>query len=359
MQTAFLLVYTIMPTAILFVPGITSKYSKNDAWISTILAGCMGFGVAYLASILTRKYPSETVVQFSEKILGKWFGKAMGLIYALYFLYVGYFVQREFSDFMITFVLPKTPIEVVIATFTLLSAYGLYLGLEVLGRSNSVVAWIGFSALFFVIAFITKDMKLENLQPILQKTTWSEVFMGALAPGSWMSECAIIMMFAPYMDKPEKSLKMNFLAMTILTLILTLVVVSGIGVLGPELLGRLNFPFFNLVKYVEPAEFLERIDPIFITIWITGMVMKFSIYYFTGVLGIAQSFKLKSYRPLVLPTGLLLTALSLSSWENIIELKEFSRMVFPPSVLFVTVGCTFLLALGEWFRRLLKKENRG
>lgn len=357
MQTMLLVVYTVLPTAILFVPGITSGYSKNDGWISTLLAGCFGLTVAILSAALTRKYPEATVVQFSSKIVGKWLGSTVGLLYSLYFLYVAYFVQREFSDFMGTFVLPQTPPIFIISTFTILSAYGLYLGLEVLARTNSLTALVGIFTLVVVIAFMTKDMNLDNLLPILKKNSPGSIVMGALAPGCWISECVIILMFSPYMNKPRQSLKISIYAVVTLVAIMTLFVISGLSIFGHEIVSRLNFPLFNLVKYMRPALFFERADPIFIAIWITGMIMKFSIYYFTGVLALSQVFRLKEYRPLVLPTGLLLVALSIVSWDNVAELKDFSRNVFPPSVCLITIGLTFLLAGTVWIRQIFEKNR--
>ncbi len=359
MQTMLLIVFTILPTAILFVPGITSSFSKNDAWMSTLLAGFVGLLVAWLCAALTSRYPGETVIQFSGKIVGKWGGLAVGWMFSLYFLYVAYFVLREFNDFMNTFVLPETPSIFIVGSFTILAAHGIYKGLDVLARSNSVIGLICLAALGIVMLIMINDMKWAELLPIFGKNTTGSIVMGSFAPSCWISECAIIMMFAPYMNKPEQAMRMNMLAIAVILVTLTLFVIGGLTIFGYDILSRLHFPLFHVVKYARPAEFLERIDPVFIAVWIAGMIMKFSIYYYSGVLGLAQTLQLPNYRSLVLPTGMLLVALSLISWNNIAELKQFSSDVFPPSVLFVTVGVTLLLAVGMWCRRLFGDKKAG
>lgn len=357
LQVFFLLIHTIMPTAVLFVPGITVHFAGNDAWLSTLMAGVFGFLVAGLSVMLTRMYPGATVVHIGERMLGKWPGKAIGFLYSFYFLYGSYIIQREFGEFMNTVVLRRTPQVVVIGFLTLLAAYALYMGLEVLARISEFIGLIGILTFSMILLFMIREISLENMLPLFVSSP-QKILLGSLAPASWIGECAIIMMFAPFMASPKRAVKATLLCVAVVTLNMTLIVLEGIGMFGGTMIGRMNFPFFSMLMYMEPAEFVERLDPIFIAIWVAGMLVKLCVFYYAGVLGLAQTFGMQTYRPLILPAGLLLTALSLSSWRGLTELLDFTIKVVPPSISFFNLGITLLLFVIAWMKRR-SDQNRA
>ena len=71
LQMAIMMFPTIAATAVLGVPSITAKYAKTDFWLSPILASLIGYVTVYIAYQLHKLYPKQTVIQFSEQIIGR------------------------------------------------------------------------------------------------------------------------------------------------------------------------------------------------------------------------------------------------------------------------------------------------
>lgn len=89
-----------------------------------------------------------------------------------------------------------------------------------------------------------------------------------------------------------------------------------------------------------------RVDAFLVIIWLAGMLSKIGIFYFVAVLGAAQLLKLKDYKPLVLPMGVILTALSALVVGNTVEITQYIVSVFPPlAYLFEWVIPAVLLAV--------------
>ena len=86
LQMAFIMYPTIVATAILGVPSITAKYAKNDLWLSPILASLIGYVTVYIAYKLHKLYPKQTIIQFSEQIMGRIRGENSRFV-ILVFLY--------------------------------------------------------------------------------------------------------------------------------------------------------------------------------------------------------------------------------------------------------------------------------
>ena len=85
LQMAVMMYPTIVATAILSVPSIIAKYTKNDLWLSPIFASLIGYVTVYIAYKLHKLYPKQTVIQFSEQILGRFAGK-LSVCYSCFFI---------------------------------------------------------------------------------------------------------------------------------------------------------------------------------------------------------------------------------------------------------------------------------
>ena len=88
LQMAFMMYPTIVATAVLGVPSITAKYAKNDLWLSPILASLIGYVTVYIAYKLHKLYPKQTVIQFSEHIMGRFAGKILGFLFLFFYIQI-------------------------------------------------------------------------------------------------------------------------------------------------------------------------------------------------------------------------------------------------------------------------------
>ncbi len=352
----------VLATAILFVPAVAAQHARQDAWLSLPLAGLFGALVTYIAARLALRFPQETVVQYAPRVLGPVAGKMVGLIYVYYYLYVAYFVQREFSELVNTAYLPRTPMIVVIGVLTLLSVYVLYHGLEVLCRVNTVILWTVIAALLLVIALGIKEVRLEEFLPVLENG-FGPVILGAVAPGSWFGETAVILMLMPFIaaaDRPRMP-KFNLLAVLILFTLMELIVVSAVGRFGAAQTATKLFPTLSLARHVEipSLPIFSRQDALFMVFWIGGMLFKLSTFFYAGTLALAQWLNLTDYRPLILPLAVFITALAVQSWANITDLKSFTGEVFPFSISFVQFVLTGMILLVSIIRGMGGGRAKG
>ncbi|WP_309487243.1 GerAB/ArcD/ProY family transporter [Bacillus sp. ISL-4] len=139
LQMAFMMYPTIMATAILGVPSITAKYAKNDLWLSPILASLIGYATVYIAYKLHKLYPKQTVIQFSEQIIGRIPGKILGFLFLFFYIPITGQILRSYGEFIVDSFLVKTPISVIMASMVLLCAFIVRGGIEVLGRAAQIV----------------------------------------------------------------------------------------------------------------------------------------------------------------------------------------------------------------------------
>lgn len=349
-----------MATAILFVPAITAEHARQDAWLSLIPAYFFGTLQVYVAVRLARRFPGETIVQYAPRLIGQIPGKVIAFVYIFYFFYVGYFVQQEFMALMASAYMPRTPPIVFMVVLALLAAYAAYGGLEVICRVNTIVLSVALAALAAVFLLIFKDLKMWRFLPVLENGL-GPVMLGALPPGAWFGETAVILMLYPFIHNKQQAVKTSLLAVFILFVAMEAVVIGATGLEGPLEEARFLFPTFNIVRRIklEALPILERQDAVFMMVWVAAMMVKLTTFFFAGVLGLAQWVNVRDYRPLILPAAAVMTALAVQAWGNITELFAFSGEVFPLTIIFVNFLCTLLLLIAAVLRRLAAPSPAG
>lgn len=339
-----LMMSMVLPTAILTVPAITVKSAGQDAWLSIVVATLAGLLIAWLVVSLSLRFPGKTLFEYTEEILGKAPGKIFGLLYIwLFFLYIGSGAVREFGVFLVTAMMPDTPIIVFHIAVIAVAAYAVRNGLEVLSRFNQL--FIPVTALLAVVFILSaKDMKVARLLPVFD-TGLIPIVKGAVAPTMWLGEIVTLAMIIPYLNKPREAYRVAALSILLCSFFLAASILEGLLIFGPNMTGHWIFPTFNAVRVVSIANFLERLESVILMLWILGGIAKVGVFYYAAVLGSAQWLGLKDYRPLVLPVGVILTALSILLWgENIVDMLHFIAQVYVPFCLIVLeVGIPLLL----------------
>ncbi len=270
----------VLATAILFVPAITTKHAKQDAWLSVIIACFFGSLQIYTAVSLARRFPNASVVQYAPLILGKVPGKVVGFVYLFYFFYVGYFILQEFAALMSSSYMPLTPSIVFMLVLSLLAVYAAYGGLEVICRMSSVVLTVVLATMALIVLLIVKDIKIWRFLPVLENG-FNPILLGAISPGAWFGETAVILMLYPFINNKEKVVKTSLLAILTLFIAMEVVVTGAIGLLGPTETASFLFPTFNMVRRIklEALPFLERLDALFMMIWVAGMLIKLTTFF--------------------------------------------------------------------------------
>ncbi|KHF27768.1 Spore germination protein [Anoxybacillus sp. BCO1] len=78
----------------------------------------------------------------------------------------------------------------------------------------------------------------------------------------------------------------------------------NIAVLGADTVSRSTFPLLNTIQEIRVANFLERLDVLFMIALIVGGFFKVGVFFYAGVIGAADLFQIKEYQRLVYPLGI-------------------------------------------------------
>lgn len=348
-QAVYLNITYVIATALLGVPAIVTAQAGQDGWISSLLATLFGLAIAWLSVKLSSFFPGKTLIEYLGDILGRWPGKLLGFLYLFYFIHICSYMVREFGDFLDEVFVPKTPPIILQMVIIVMAAYTVKLGLEVLARVNQIFLPLILFSVILIFLLVLPEMDFKRLLPVFD-TGIVKIFKGSLAPAGWQGEIFAFAMIIPFLNKPGEAGKIATKSTLAVGLIFIFLIVGSLATFGP-IIDSMPYPVLNVTRIIAIAKFIERPESLIMALWITGAFVKITFFYYIAVLGSAQWLKLKDYRPLVMPLGVILVSLSTAIGENILEIIHFIAHVFPFYSLFFEGGIPLVLLIIALFRR--------
>ncbi|MFB5195778.1 GerAB/ArcD/ProY family transporter [Neobacillus sp. KR4-4] len=322
-QLFVLVVLFEMGSAILV--GIAAG-AKQDAWIAVLMGLIGGLMVFYVYYRLFVYYPDLPLTSYLQEIIGKWFGRLIGVLYVVYFLYCASRVLRDFGELLSSTIYNSTPLFVINSLMILTIIYAIHKGFEVISRVGEI---------FFAVVYVTAILgmllivfsgliHLENLKPILEngmkpviKTFLTQTITFPFG------EMVVFTMLLPFLRDKKKAKIVCLSGMILSGINITITVIVNISVLGVALFHRSTFPLLTTVGRIQIADFIERLDVLFMLYLIIGGFFKIAIYFYAAVAGAADIFRIPNQRKIGFPLGLIVLFASVTIASNYAEhIKE-------------------------------------
>ncbi|MGR6837189.1 GerAB/ArcD/ProY family transporter [Syntrophomonas erecta] len=322
-QLAFLVFMLLLGSALIYVPEASTG---RNAWLSTILAAGAGLLVLTIIIKLQLMFPGTSIFKISELALGKIPGKFLNAVYLWMVLLVATTYLYDSISFL-RIIFPFMPFLSLRALLLLTAAYCLYKGIGSLGHLAELL--IGPVIFFFLLGLLAplNLMDFGHLKPVLAE--WKPALAGIVYGANWpyaeVSILALLLPFTSDLKEEKRFIYYWFVAGLVALFLRTLVVLT---VLGPDQVGILRFPLYEVFRLVSVQNF-QRVELFFFILWFSTGFMAILIYYQGLVLGLKELFSLSGYRILILPSGLGILVLSAYMIRTDIEFLSVESMVLP------------------------------
>lgn len=321
-QLGTLLAVNVVGTTFIMLPSVVSRHALNASWISVLIGSLGGMAMAVILLKLATRFPDQTVTEYAPKILGPFFGGALGLCFTLVIGYLSSVLLRQFAEVFTTVIMPNTPISVFMLILTALVIYANYGGLTTIARLAQL--WFPIVVLSLVVLFAAagNEMQLARLKPPAGPG------IGPILDGSWIAwvvfgQGLILLWLFPFLRRQADGLKAIWWGKAVATLMLVGVTAGTVAILGALSTIHQTFPLLTVTRLVSIGGFIERLELIFIITWFVAAFLKISITFWAFSLGFAQILNVPSRKPLILPLAALTYMVGLVP-ENIIEVSSLS-----------------------------------
>lgn len=345
LQMAVLMYPGILATSVLSVPSVTMTYAGHDMWMSPLWAILIGLLAIYIAYRLNARYPSLSPIQSSVLITGEIPGKLFGLFFLLYMPHLNGVVIREYGEFVLSTILPGTPLYVVMGSLLFVCAINVRSGIEVIGRSGIILVALTVGFLAVILLLLIPELHPDELLPIAEKGIKPSL-LGAIAPASWLSEFAFLVFLLPFVSDRSRAWKASVFSLGAITVTMLAVNIVCLFLFG-DTTDSFVFPVMIAARYISFADFLQHIEAMVVAIWIAGIFVKMSLFLYIQAISLAQWLGLNDFRPLVFPLAFLDLAYSfwvVSNQSEIAALLGSSGNLYTLFVLIVLPGLLLAVA---------------
>ncbi|HNY67646.1 MAG TPA: endospore germination permease [Bacillota bacterium] len=342
----------VFATGFLAAARILVPAAGTAAWISALIGGAIGLGIAGLAGMLAARFPDQGLVGMAERVFGAPLGKLIGLTFVAYCSVVLGLGSRESVLAIWIAFLQTTPPVLISSVFYLLIIYAAYLGIEAIARvsliffSLVVISLVLLTALAIPVAAPTRLLPIvgNGLRPLIH---------GGLLAASYAAESVVVLAFIRHLKDKRGASRAMATGVAVGMVIMSTATGFGVMMLGVRGISRVTFPVLETARMVGFGQFLERAEILFLALWFSAALLKLAAVFYASITSIADVLGLRDYRPLIIPYALLGTALSLIP-KTVLETFDYLGMFVKYSVWYA-IALPVALLIGA----LVRGSRRG
>jgi spore germination protein KB len=345
--TILLIIGYVFGSAVIVSPG---TIVGQDAWIAQAIGLSIGLIFVWIFAHLLSCFPEKTLIEINETVLGSYFGRALSLLFLWFLFHLGSLTMTDYLDFIKIMIIPLTPAEIVVFLVILPCIYTAKKGIEVIVRCSLIL--IPFVLIFFLLitVFQINNYEFSNLKPIFTTPLPKLLWAGVMAASFPYVDTVAFLMILPFLNKGEK-IKITWLTGLVLGgLIVIISIIRTLLVLGDTLVNYI-YPAYYAVRIINIAEILNRFEIFTAMNYLIMGFVRITVLLYAISLGCGQVFKCQSYRPFVIPLGVLMALLSLNNFKHVTQNFEFLK-TYPVYALPLELGIPLLVFFAALIRGL-------
>ena len=102
---------------------------------------------------------------------------------------------------------------------------------------------------------------------------------------------------------------------------------------------------------------MTRLDVLVALTLLVTVFMKITVFYYVTVLGLAQLLRLRSYKPLIVPIGLIAVAISANLYPSDMEQVYAARFIWPFNAAFFEIVLPLITLIVIGLKNLFKNTD--
>jgi spore germination protein (amino acid permease) len=292
--------------AIGITAGVTARKVGGDTWTAMTIGFVIGIAVIMVITYLSSKFPEQTLIRLSEKILGKWIGIFIGLIMTLFFAVAFAASANVMTMHLKEYFLLETPFWVICFIYTLLCMYGVFLGIENIIRF-SLIGFLGILAINITMIFGTiNDFELINVLPLFDRGFTANITNSIYVFSDLAMAVFGIGMIYPMIDKKEKIASITFWSLIMCMGLILIWPLFELGVMGAGAMKQYVVVCMQQVRCAQLTRYFPRFELIMVAFFTFCTFVQSATMFYCSVYSLKQVTEIKKDWYIILPlTGIL------------------------------------------------------
>jgi len=306
MAEASALVFAVsFVTAFLGLPGEAIETSGELGWLSVLVSGLGTMVMLFLLIYVFQRLPGD-LVSVSGHLLGKVGAYAISAYYIIMFLGLATLWTRQFAENTLLAALPSMNFQLSVSWYGLGAVFLVYWGIETIARTAYVVLPFIVIGTLLVLGLLEPLYKPNYLFPWLGAGLTGTLLKGGILVGA-NAGSLLLAVLAESFQSPRVLKTAAVFGLGGSVLLKSLSVLVFTMVFGVPVALEKTLPFFDMSRLVYLTRYVQRIESIFIVLWVMVGILGIAVTLYMGLYLIARLVNLPAIRPLV-PTAAILVA---------------------------------------------------
>ncbi len=274
-----LIIIIMINKLILNIPYYIIDLVGSGAIVNIIYIGIIDLIITLIIIKLLDNFGNSDILDISEFLGGKVLKTLIGIISIGLFLIVSFITLVDFSNVLHTIYFQNFPIIYILFLFILGILIVNFVGFKSIIRAISFV--VPFAVISVIVAFfaIWKNLNINNLTPILGES-YHKTFILGISNTFSMYIIVYLYFIKPFLKDSSNFKKASIISYIISFILLLLTIISMLTLFNTSSKNEPINSLFLLSRQLELGQFIQRIDAIFILLWIFSIFAYLSFVIF-------------------------------------------------------------------------------
>lgn len=291
----------------LFLSGMSGGIQENGQiyWLSMILFTIIPLLVLLMMVYVHNTMPGDTFAVCKHLVgtVGAWI---IIVAYICMFFANSALILRQYAEYTLSTALPRVDFQLVIIWYAVTAGIICYLGIEALCRAGYILLPFMLVGLILILVMVNPFYVVYNLTPWQGNGIMTAVESGIKGAGYNIGVLSLVFLSSAFQNvKTIKSAAVYALGGALVLRIVYMLVYTM--VFGVAVGGEKAMPFFELARLVYLNEYIQRIEALFIVVWVIFGLLAIASSMYIGLHLIVVLLKLPVLRSIV-PLGAMIVA---------------------------------------------------
>lgn len=349
-QLIIVLVVMSISPAERFLPVYAARNAAEAGWITPIAALPPILLTIYFMQKIFNKYKNKSTAEIIKDILGKYIGTIALSIHFFWILYIIGFYIRHHAERLVSSIYPNIDINIFIVVTTIIIAYILRFGETAIARMGEILFPILFILITFIMLLLLSNIRLDALLPIAFSDA-IPIIRGSVGTLSVFCFIFVMFFFGDDIVGKQNTMKLFTKGSVVLLIMISMILFTTFGILGPSVTSRAPIPFLITVKQISIADTIENVESVVVATWVLSDTLLISTLGLI-LLHIAKGiFKLTDTKNFINIIGVFIFILANGIAKSRLELDSVASMINPYINAAIGFGTPVLLFIVGKLRR--------
>ena len=339
--------------SLLSIPKTLISNQKSAIILNIAYVSLIAIAFAYLVYRLFKAFPGKDIIDISEFLGGKYLKIILGVLFISYFAFTGSTLLRNFCESIKVVYFPNTKVVFIITMFIAAITIVCSLDFKANAKTNYVIMPIVLISMLFLFFSNVKNFSTDRMFPLLGDG-FTNTFITGIGNVFAFGGIIFLYLLPPLLKEPEKFKKIALTSIT-LSAIYILITVSIILFMFAYFVNIDEImPLFSAARNIEFGSFFQRLESIFLLIWLIVFACYISIVMMFCIEMFKKLTNLKDSKPIAPCFGLLFLGISLIP-------KNYAISAFLESNIYpsLNIGIEYILSISILILANLKLKKVG